>query len=146
MQLNSIGRDAGLTVQKVKHADAFYLDRNVRRLKAGSRGKPGVEFIPRVRNARQEWTACANACGRRNFRDHGQATGVLKYQVIVRIAFKLELRQRGTDDPLRGFQRRHAIIGRNGIGGSWRPHGRDSCIGGRIQVDQADISVSPCLY
>jgi hypothetical protein len=77
MQLNSVGRYAGLSVQKIKHADALDLDRDVRRLEAGGGGEPRIEFIPSVGNARQEWAACANARGRRYLNDHGQPAGIL---------------------------------------------------------------------
>ena len=57
MQLDSVRSNAGLPVQKIKHAHARDLHGNVRRLEAGGGGEPGIEFISSVGNARQKRAA-----------------------------------------------------------------------------------------
>lgn len=146
MKFDSVGRDACLPVQKIKHADAFDLDRNVGRLEAGGGREPGIELITSVGNARQKGAARANACGRWDLNDHREPAGILKHQMIVGITFQFVERQCGIEHPLRGFPRRHAVIGRDGIRRGRRPQCGNGCIGGRVQVDEADISVSPRLY
>ena len=142
MQFDSVRRHTSLPVKKIKHAHASDLDRDVGGLEARGGGESGVEFVARIGNARQEWTTCANTGGRGDFRDHSKSAGILKDQVIVRIAFQFELCQCGVDDPLRCFQGRHTIVRWDRIGGSRRSHGRDGCVAGRIQVNQADIGIS----
>ena len=61
MQFDPVGSNAGLSVQKIKHAHALDLDRDVCRLEAGGGSEPGIEFIPRVGYARQKRAARANA-------------------------------------------------------------------------------------
>ena len=69
MQLDAVGRDAGLAVEKIEHGDAGNLHRHVRELKTGAGGEHGVEFHARVENARRQRAAGTDAAGIGNLAD-----------------------------------------------------------------------------
>ena len=89
MQLDAIGRDAGLSVDEVEEANTLDLDREVGILEGRCGGKAGVEFRPHGGHRRVERAGGAIAGGRRNFRDYGVSHGVLQDDVIIDVVFQL---------------------------------------------------------
>src|SRR5262249_17981219 len=90
MELNSVGGDPGLAMQKIKHTHTRDLYRNVGSLKACGRTELGVKFGAGVRDLRQERAARCHAGGRRYLRDHRISGCILDHQVIVGVALQLE--------------------------------------------------------
>src|SRR6266576_6204878 len=122
MQLDSIWRHSGLTMQKIKHADAGEPDRNISVLKSRRRREVIVKLGASICNRGAEGTRWAGASGQNNLSDKSISRVVAYHQVIIGIVFQFVLGQGSVNHPLGIFIRRNSVVRRNGSRRGPAPH------------------------
>src|SRR6266850_1057785 len=94
MQFDPVRRDACLSVNKVKEANAGNANRDADRLEEGRRGQASFELRPGVGNSRRKRTRSRHAAGTRNLGYQSGAVRVLQDYVVVDIILQLVQGQR----------------------------------------------------
>ena len=146
MKLDSVGRNAFLALQVIEEADASNLHRHVSHLKAGGWCEHSIKLRPSPGNPGGKGAAWPDASRSRNLSDHRASGAVRQHHVIIRIIRADKLLQGRIQDPDSSFGwLQSLIVGNHTRRGQSRQVG-NGCGRRRVEINQPDIRVSPCLH